>query len=179
MARWRDHLDHQQAIGLGRLRQDVAHIAGIGALAAHGARHGSWLDQARRTAGRGGRAAKSDLGIAHCRDADRCIQRDIHGVRRAVLKDALAVTDLAPLLSTGLYGDRTRQHNDAQLALARVQAQRFARLKPVRGETDMRPASRLGRHLDDLAAGLGRFHQQRAHAASRPRRGMASTSLAR
>ncbi|OEZ77128.1 hypothetical protein JAB5_25880 [Janthinobacterium sp. HH103] len=179
MAGRRDDFHHQQAVRLGRLRQDVAHIARVGALAAHGARHGGRFDQARRTVGRGRGAAQGHLGGAHGRDTHRGFQRHIHGVGRDVLEDAGALADAFPYVIARLHRDRARQHDEAQLAVARLQADVFAGLQPVRGKAHVRPAGRFRRDFHNLAAGLACFDQQRAHAASRPRRGIAWTRRAR
>ncbi|OEZ87862.1 hypothetical protein JAB5_02510 [Janthinobacterium sp. HH103] len=140
MAGRRDDFHHQQAVRLGRLRQDVAHIARVGALAAHGARHGGRFDQARRTVGRGRGAAQGHLGGAHGRDTHRGVQRHIHGVGRDVLEDAGALADAFPDVIARLHRDRARQHDEAQLAVARLQRQDLARRKAVRGKAHMRPA---------------------------------------
>src|SRR5450830_1218900 len=63
----RAHFHHQQGMGGLAVGQDVAHVAGVGAFAAHAAFALFGADQARLETRRTGRGADRDLHVTQCR----------------------------------------------------------------------------------------------------------------
>ena len=178
--RRRDHFDDQQRFRRRILWQDVAHVASVRSLPAHGPAHGRGFDQPRRDAFDRRRKTQRDLRSSVRNDGELAPRRQIHGMRRDIVERRLARAEIPPCEIVARYRHLACNDDDAQLPRAAHVCVFLAGGKAHRFESHAPPARRFGRHARDGSSLALRFDDQgRRHPVSplRPAVAAARASL--
>ncbi|MNC32159.1 hypothetical protein D3C75_805030 [compost metagenome] len=155
--------------GLG-VRQDVADVTGVGALAAHAALHRVGFDQAwaEAVARRTGRGTYSYLHIAERDHLRLTAGRQVRGERRLVFEHRLPIANVVPVERAlprrfALDADPAAEQHQAQFFITRRDRQCFAQAQAVGGEADV---FQLAVAQLDHGAAAGVAFDQQAHDAT-------------
>src|SRR5450830_1422860 len=133
----RAHLHHQQGMGGLAVGQDVAHVAGVGAFAAHAAFALFGADQARLETRRTGRGADRDLHVTQCRHLGVGARRQVNGKGRFVFKHRLTIAEVLPAKTVALDRHPPAEQHQAQLLVTGRDRQGFAQAQAVGGKADV------------------------------------------